>query len=61
MQSLWMLVAALLCALMGVCVKFAARDCGVMELVFYRGLSAASASRSSRACVEETIEPDVDK
>lgn len=38
MQSLWMLVAALLFALMGVCVKFATRDYGVMELVFYRGL-----------------------
>jgi S-adenosylmethionine uptake transporter len=38
MQSLWMLVAGLLFALMGVCVKFAARDYGVMELVFYRGL-----------------------
>jgi S-adenosylmethionine uptake transporter len=38
MQSLWMLVAGLLFALMGVCVKFAAQNYGVMELVFYRGL-----------------------
>ncbi len=38
MQSLWMVVAAVLFALMGVCVKFATRDYGVMELVFYRGV-----------------------
>ncbi|MGE5339234.1 MAG: DMT family transporter [Gemmatimonadota bacterium] len=38
MQSLWMLVSCLLFAVMGVCVKFAAQQYGVMELVFYRGV-----------------------
>lgn len=38
MQSMWMLVAALLFAVMGACVKLAARYYGVGELVFYRSL-----------------------
>jgi S-adenosylmethionine uptake transporter len=36
-QPLWMLVAAFLFALMGVCVKFAAVHYNAMELVAYRG------------------------
>jgi S-adenosylmethionine uptake transporter len=36
-QPLWMLVAAFLFALMGVCVKFAAEHYNAMELVAYRG------------------------
>jgi len=38
MQSLWMLVAALLFSLMGVCVKLASETYSVAELVFYRSL-----------------------
>jgi S-adenosylmethionine uptake transporter len=37
-QPLWMLVAALLFAVMGVCVKFASAHYHAMELVAYRGL-----------------------
>jgi S-adenosylmethionine uptake transporter len=37
-QPLWMLVAALTFALMGVCVKFAAEHYNAMELVAYRGM-----------------------
>ncbi len=36
-QPLWMLVAAFLFALMGVCVKFASEHYNAMELVAYRG------------------------
>jgi S-adenosylmethionine uptake transporter len=36
-QPLWMLVAAFLFALMGVCVKFASTHYNAMELVAYRG------------------------
>jgi S-adenosylmethionine uptake transporter len=38
MQSLWMLVAGLAFALMGVCVKWAAPHFAAAELVFYRAL-----------------------
>jgi len=38
MQSLWMLVASLLFALMGACVKLATSHYGVAEIVFYRSL-----------------------
>ncbi|MFN9478065.1 MAG: DMT family transporter [Betaproteobacteria bacterium] len=38
MQSLWMLVAALLFAIMGACVKLAAARYSVLEIVFYRSL-----------------------
>jgi S-adenosylmethionine uptake transporter len=38
MQSLWMLLAALLFAVMGVCVKLAASRYAVAEIVFYRSL-----------------------
>ncbi len=38
MQSLWMLAAALLFSLMGVCVKLAGEYYSVAELVFYRSL-----------------------
>jgi S-adenosylmethionine uptake transporter len=37
-QPLWMLVAAFLFSLMGVCVKFAAEHYNAIELVAYRGL-----------------------
>jgi S-adenosylmethionine uptake transporter len=37
-QPLWMLAAALMFALMGVCVKFAAAHYSSMELVAYRGV-----------------------
>ncbi|MFM7331122.1 MAG: EamA family transporter, partial [Brachymonas sp.] len=37
-QPLWMLVAALAFAVMGVCVKFAAEHYNAMELVAYRGM-----------------------
>jgi S-adenosylmethionine uptake transporter len=37
-QPLWMLVAALLFAVMGVCVKFASAHYHAMELVAYRGM-----------------------
>ncbi|MEF9944438.1 MAG: EamA/RhaT family transporter, partial [Burkholderiaceae bacterium] len=36
MQSLWMLAAALLFSLMGVCVKLASETYSVAEIVFYR-------------------------
>lgn len=36
MQSLWMLVASLLFACMGVCVKFAAQTHSAVEITFYR-------------------------
>jgi drug/metabolite transporter (DMT)-like permease len=36
MQSLWMVVASLLFACMGVCVKFAAETHSAVEIVFYR-------------------------
>jgi S-adenosylmethionine uptake transporter len=38
MQALWMIVASLLFALMGVCVKFASAHYNAFELVCYRGL-----------------------
>jgi drug/metabolite transporter (DMT)-like permease len=38
MQSLWMIVASLLFACMGVCVKLGANTFSTGELVFYRGL-----------------------
>ena len=38
MQSLWMLVASLLFAVMGACVKLAADRYGIAEIVFYRSL-----------------------
>ena len=38
MQSLWMLVAAFLFAIMGVCVKLASELYSTAEVVFYRGL-----------------------
>ncbi len=41
MQSLWMVAAAALFAVMGVCVKLAAGRYGVAEIVFYRGLVGA--------------------
>lgn len=40
MQSLWMLVASLLFACMGVCVKFASAHFGSAEIVFWRGFIA---------------------
>jgi drug/metabolite transporter (DMT)-like permease len=39
MQALWMIVASLLFALMGVCVKFAAAHFGTAEMLFYRGVA----------------------
>jgi S-adenosylmethionine uptake transporter len=38
MQSLWMLVASLLFAIMGGCVKLAAAQYGIAEIVLYRSL-----------------------
>jgi S-adenosylmethionine uptake transporter len=38
MQSLWMLLASLLFATMGVCIKFASSHFNSFEVVFYRGL-----------------------
>ena len=38
MQSLWMIVASLLFACMGVCVKLGSARFTTGELVFYRGL-----------------------
>lgn len=38
MQSLWMLVASLLFAMMGACVKFAAAHYSIAEIVLYRSL-----------------------
>lgn len=38
MQSLWMLVASLLFAMMGACVKLAAAHYSIAEIVFYRSL-----------------------
>lgn len=38
MQALWMLLASLLFATMGVCIKFASAHFGSFEIVFYRGL-----------------------
>jgi S-adenosylmethionine uptake transporter len=38
MQALWMIVASLLFAVMGVCVKLASAHYSASELVFYRGL-----------------------
>ena len=37
MQSLWMIVASLLFACMGVCVKLGSAHFSIGELVFYRG------------------------
>ena len=39
MQSLWMLVASLLFALMGVCVKLASSQYSTSEIVMYRGIT----------------------
>lgn len=36
MQSLWMVVASLLFACMGVCVKYAAQTHSAVEITFYR-------------------------
>ncbi|HRK40360.1 MAG TPA: DMT family transporter [Burkholderiaceae bacterium] len=38
MQALWMLLASLLFATMGVCIKFASTHFNSFEVVFYRGL-----------------------
>jgi S-adenosylmethionine uptake transporter len=38
MQALWMLLASLLFATMGVCIKFASEHFNSFEVVFYRGL-----------------------
>lgn len=38
LQSLWIALAALLFAVMGVCVKYASNHMGLIELVFYRSL-----------------------
>jgi len=38
MQSLWMLAAAFLFTLMGVCIKFGAEMYSTSEMIFYRGL-----------------------
>jgi drug/metabolite transporter (DMT)-like permease len=38
MQALWMIVASLLFALMGVCIKFASTTFSSAEMIFYRGL-----------------------
>jgi drug/metabolite transporter (DMT)-like permease len=52
MQSLWMIVASLLFACMGVCVKLGAAQFATGELVFYRGLVAmllvAAVARTQR-------------
>jgi drug/metabolite transporter (DMT)-like permease len=41
MNALWMVLASLLFASMGACVKFAGRHYGVTELLFYRALFGA--------------------
>jgi drug/metabolite transporter (DMT)-like permease len=41
MQALWMIVAAFLFSLMGVCVKFASAHYSTTELVCYRGVVSA--------------------
>lgn len=38
MQALWMVLAALIFAVMSVCVKFASQDFNTAEIIFYRGL-----------------------
>ena len=38
MRALWMVLAALIFAVMSVCVKFASRDFNAAEIIFYRGL-----------------------
>jgi S-adenosylmethionine uptake transporter len=38
MNALWMVAAALLFSLMGVCIKLAGRHYGIAEIVFYRSL-----------------------
>ncbi|WP_374667090.1 DMT family transporter [Ramlibacter sp.] len=38
MRALWMIVASLLFALMGVCIKFAATSFSSAEMIFYRGV-----------------------
>lgn len=38
MQALWMIVASLLFAFMGVCIKFAAAGFSSAEMIFYRGV-----------------------
>jgi S-adenosylmethionine uptake transporter len=38
MNALWMVAAALLFSLMGVCIKLAGRQYGIAEIVFYRSL-----------------------
>lgn len=42
MQALWMLLASLLFATMGVCIKFASAHFSSFEVVFYRGLIGLS-------------------
>lgn len=39
MQALWMALAALFFAMMGVCIRLASADYHTMEIVFYRGLT----------------------
>ena len=46
MQSLWMLVASLLFAIMGGCVKLAASQYSIAEIVFYRSLIGTMATRN---------------
>jgi S-adenosylmethionine uptake transporter len=41
MNALWMVAAALLFSLMGVCIKLAGRHYGIAEIVFYRSLFGA--------------------
>lgn len=41
MNALWMIVASLLFAVMGACVKFAGRHYGVSEILFYRSVIGA--------------------
>ncbi|QXZ10306.1 DMT family transporter [Comamonas sp. Y33R10-2] len=38
MQALWMVLAALIFAVMSVCVKYASQDFNTAEIIFYRGL-----------------------
>ncbi|MDZ4122703.1 MAG: EamA family transporter, partial [Hydrogenophaga sp.] len=38
MQALWMVLASLFFATMGVCIKFASTHFNSFEIVFYRGL-----------------------
>ncbi|WP_332776809.1 DMT family transporter [Polaromonas sp.] len=59
MQALWMVVASLLFATMGVCVKFASEYFTSSELVFYRGLIGmafmAALARSRGTSLRTTV------